>query len=160
MKEKKEKKIKFNLIDLVVLVVIVAVIAFVGIKFFGAEVKNNATDGNTYAMTFFFEEVPDFAGNAISYGTDVSDEAKNVYLGQIKSVQVGPSRVYDVDANGISVMSAKEGYVSVELTAEVKGSEFEHGIVIGGVKYVVGHTMTVYAGKAKLYGRISDIKKV
>lgn len=154
-----KKKIRFNVIDAIVLVVILAVVAFVGIKLFGGEVAGNSASGNTFVMTYYIEESPSFAAENIEVGSSVSDEGKNVPLGKVTAVELGESVMFAANDEGKMIKSGKEGYNSVTLTTEVQGAEFDHGIEVGNVKYVVGHTMTLYAGKAKLYGRIASIEK-
>ncbi len=154
-----KKKIRFNVIDAIVILVILSVAVFVGSKLFGGGKTGPLSTDNVYEMTFYIEEAPDFAAKAIENGSAVTDEAKNVPLGKVVSAELKPSVIYAPNSNGESVKSSKEGYNSVTLVAEVSGTEFEHGLEIGNVKYVVGHTMTLYAGKAKLYGRIAGIEK-
>ena len=110
-------------------------------------------------MSYFFEEVPDFAAEMIDKGTVVSDETYGHKLGKLVDVEFGDSVSFAANDQGQIVKSSKEGYKSVALKVEVKGNAFDHGIEVEKIKYVVGHTMTLYAGKAKLYGRISGIEK-
>ncbi len=154
-----KKKIKFNVIDAIVILVILAVIVFVGSKLLGGGQVGTQNGDNVYEMSFFVEESPDFAATIIEEGSLVTDEAKNVLMGKVLSVEVLPSVIFSPNYNGEMVKSSKEGYNSVKLVAQVSGTEFEHGLEIGNVKYVVGHTMTFYAGKAKLYGKIAGIEK-
>jgi len=154
-----KKKIRFNVIDAIVLVVIIAVVAFVGIKLFGGEVASNLASGNYYTVTYYIEESPSFAAENIEVGAPVSDEGKNVPLGKVTAVELGESVMFAANDEGKMIKSGKEGYNSVTLTTEVQAAEFDHGIEVNNVKYVVGHTMTLYAGKAKLYGRIAGIEK-
>ncbi len=159
-----KKKFKFNIIDAIVLLVIVAVIAFVASNLFGDSIQNgsgaaDAAKNQTYIMSYFFEEVPDFAAEMIDKGTVVSDEAFGHKLGKLVDVEFGDSVSFAANDQGQIVKSSKEGYKSVALKVEVKGNAFDHGIEVEKIKYVVGHTMTLYAGKAKLYGRISGIEK-
>ena len=154
-----KKKIRFNAIDAIVLVVIIAVVAFVGVKLFGGEVAGNSAAGDTFVMTYFIDESPSFAAGLVEAGAPVSDESRNVPLGKVTAVELGESVMFAANDEGKMIKSGKEGYNSVTLTTEVQGAEFDHGIEVGNVKYVVGHTMTLYAGKAKLYGRIASIEK-
>ena len=153
------KKVRFTFIDGIIVLVIVAAIAFVGYNFFGKEVVQNQATSDTFEISFFIEESPDFAAESVEVGTGVTDEAKKVSLGPIKSVEVADSVSYGGTSDGEIVRTSKEGYKSVKITAEVSANEFEHGIKVAGNEYVVGHSMTIYAGKGKFYGRISGLKK-
>ena len=153
------KKVRFTLIDAIVVLVIIAVIAFVGYKFFGKEVVQNQATSDTFEISFYIEEAPDFAVDNREVGSTVTDEAKKVSLGTIKNVETGDAVGFVGTDDGEFVTSSKENYKSVKITAEVNANEFEHGIKVAGNEYVVGHSMTIYAGKAKLYGRVSGIEK-
>ncbi len=153
------KKVKFTFIDGIVVLVIIAVIAFVGYKFFGKEVAQNQAASDVYEISFFVEESPDFAAESVEVGSGVTDEAKKIPLGTVKKVEVNDSVSFGGTSDGQIVKTSKEGYKSVKITAEVNANEFEHGVKIEGNEYVVGHSMTIYAGKAKFYGRISGLKK-
>lgn len=154
-----EKKIRFTFIDALVILVVIAVAAFVGVKFFGKNISGAASLENTYIVSYYFEEVPDFAADAISVGDPVSDETKKVGLGVITDVKKEESVYYAPASDGKMVKSPKEGYSSVTLTTEVSASEFDHGIKVAGNEYVVGHSITLYAGKGKIWGRVSGIEK-
>ena len=153
------KKTRFTLIDGLIVLIIIAVVAFVGYKFFGKEVveTNEATD--TYTLSFFIEEAPDFAAANIKKGCKVSDEAKRIPLGEATKVKIGDSVFYTTNRDGEVIKSSREGYNSIKISTEVKGTETDHGIKIDGSEYVIGHSMTIYAGKAKIYGRVSGIEK-
>lgn len=153
------KKTRFTLIDGLIVLIIIAVVAFVGYKFFGKEVVENTDATDTYTLSFFIEEAPDFAAANIKKGCKVSDEAKRISLGEATKVKIGDSVFYTTNKDGEVIKSSREGYNSIEISTEVKGAETDHGIKIDGSEYVVGHSMTIYAGKAKIYGRVSGIEK-
>ena len=153
------KKVRFTFIDGIIVLVIIAVIAFVGYNFFGKEVVQNQATSDTFEISFYIEETPDFAAENVEVGTTVTDEAKKVSLGTIKSVEVAEAVSYAGTSEGEIVKATKEGYKSLKITAEVSGNEFEHGIKVAGNEYVVGHSMTIYAGNGKFYGRISGLQK-
>lgn len=153
-----KKKIKFNIIDVVILVVVLAVAAFVGTKIFGKD-KEAAAEPKTYEISFYCEEVPAFAAEAVKVGDSVEDETKKVYLGKITDVSMDEAVVFNVDAEGNTVKSSKEGYKSVKITSEVSATEFDHGIVADSIKYSIGHSVTLYAGKGKMVGKVSAINE-
>lgn len=158
-----KKKIKFTVIDALVILIIVAVIGFVGYKMLGGNSLtpnvNLGADTAVYTVEYFFEEVPDFAAYAVKKGDTVTDDVRDHSLGKVVDVEVGDSVSYNADSNGIIQKSSKEGYKSVRLTTEVEAEEYEHGITISQTNYVIGHSMTLYAGNAKMYGRVASIEK-
>ncbi len=153
-----KKKVRFTLVDAVVLIVILAVAGFVGIKFLGiGSAGSGIADTKTYVVNYYFEEVPEFAASVIKAEDPVSDEAKKHALGKVTDVKVDNAAVYCPDASGVMHKSAKEGYCSVYLTTEVDALKNKHGLKVSDTTYAVGHTMTLYAGDAKLYGKVAGI---
>jgi len=166
-----KKKVKFTIVDAVVVVVLVAIIAFVGLKLTGiypssdpndfssSDNENGDSKEQTYIVSYYFEEVPDFAAKRIKTGDPVTDEVRLHSLGKVTDVEIGPSASYNADSNGVIKKSSKEGYSSVLLSTEVKGSKYKHGVEISKAYYVVGHSMTIYAGGAKMYGKVCSVEK-
>lgn len=153
-----KKKLKFTVIDAIIVIVILAVAAFVASRFFGKDGASDAVSA-TYEISFYFEEVPEYAAVAINEGDTVTDEGTNTPLGEVVSVEVGDSASYASDSAGNICKSSKDGYKSVKLTSRVQASEFEHGVKVSDVRYVIGHSLTLYAGKAKIYGKVAAIEK-
>ncbi len=152
-----EKKAKFNVVDAIVVVVIIAALALVGYKVIGGGISGR--NEGTYTVKFFCEEVPDFAATVIKEGDKVVDEQKDVPLGEVTEVKVGESRTYVTDAEGGVHLTPKPYYNSVELTTTLKAGDYDNGIIVGSSKYGVGHSITIRAGKAKIFGRVSYIEK-
>ena len=155
-----EKKCKFNLIDAIVVLVLIAALCFAGYKLFIEPNSEQNIAQTTYEVSYFCEEVPTFAAEAMFEGDPVSDEYKDVPLGKVTSVSIAPSTSYVGNAQGDIVTSSREGYNSVKLTTEVtvSGEPYQHGIQIGSSKYGVGHSITLRVGKAKIFGRVSGIE--
>ena len=155
-----KKKFKFTFIDLLVLIVVVAVAVFVGSKLLGfSGGTGNAGETKTFIVSYFFEEVPDYVADVTEVGTLVTDEARKIPLGKVLDVEVGDSYSYSTDKDGNWKVGPRAGFKSVKLSVEVVGEEFEHGVQVQDGKYVVGHSMTIYAGKAKMYGRVSGVEE-
>jgi len=153
-----KKKFKVNIIDLAIIVVILLAIAFVAIKFVSS--NSITVSGSKYVVTYYADECPDYSAKNVKVGEPISDEQKNVALGTITDVKLGPSESYGVAADGKYVRSSKDGYNSLFITTEVEGSDYEHGVIVSSTKYGVGHSLTVRAGTSKIYLRVYDIKKV
>ena len=155
-----EKKFKFNIIDAIVVLVLTAALCFAGYKLFIEPNSEQNIAQTTYEVSYFCEEVPVFAANAMFEGDPVSDEYKDVPLGHVTSITLEPSASYVSDAQGNIHMASKEGYQSVKLTTEVTvaGAPYPHGIQIGSSKYGVGHSITLRVGKAKIFGRVAGIE--
>ena len=155
-----KKKVRFTAVDAVILVIVLAVLGFVGFKFLGiGQAGGAAAETKTYIVSYDFEEVPEFAATIIKEGDKVSDEAKKNGLGIVTGVEVGEAAIYCSDDKGMLQKSPKEGYNSVKLTTEVEALKGDHGIKVSDNTYTIGHTMTLYAGDAKLYGKIAGISE-
>lgn len=152
-----KKKAKFNVIDAIVILVIVAAVALVGYKFVLG--SGGSSGSGTYTVKFFCEEVPDYAATVIEVGDVVTDEQKDVPLGTITDVKLDSSRTYTTTSTGDVRVVPKEYYNSVELTVTLEGQDYENGVIVNSTKYGVGHSITIRAGKAKIFGRISYIEK-
>ncbi len=152
------KKRKFNIIDLIVILVIVAAIAFVGFKFL-APGGTEGTSTETFYVTFYGEEVADFVIDEIELGADVYDEGQEKVIGKVHDIEISDGISYATTDEGQSVITSREGYSALKVVAEVEATEFSNGIIVGSMRYGVGHTMTMRAGYAKMYLRVSDIQR-
>ena len=150
------KKIKLNIVDYILIVALVSVICFVGFKSIG---NKNGEGESEYVLSVYCEEVPEFASKLIKIGDEVSDEGKNTSIGNVLSVNLSDGVSYIEDENGKLKKTGKEGYNSVSLEISCNAVPFEHGLKIEGNRYSIGHSVVLYVGKAKISGRISDIKE-
>jgi len=147
---------KINIIDLVVIVVLAAAVAvFAFAKLSG---RGEGAAPETFTMEFYADEVPDYATEHLKEGEPIYEADKHIYMGKITSFEVGPSKSYNPNSDGVVVVSEKEGFKSVKITGEMTGTLENFGAVIDGEKFGVGHTFTSRMGKAKIYIRVSDIK--
>ncbi len=153
-----KKKFKFNIVDVIVILVILAAIAFVGTMFFGGGFGTSSA--STYEVTYLCEEVPSFAAGIIEVGDKVLDEQKDTDLGVVTAVELTDSRTYTTTDAGEVRCVPKPHYNCVALTTEVKAQDYDFGMIAGSSKYGVGHSITIRVGDAKIFGRVSGIKKI
>ena len=149
---------KVNIIDCLIVLILLALVAFVGFKF--AHRNDETANLTKVRITFFGEETPDYVAKVLENGTPILDSKDDVTMGTIESFEVGEPLGYDTDVNGEVQQVIRQGYNSVSITAVGEGILGDHGVTIGGVLYGVGHTLTIYAGKAKLYLKVSGIEAV
>lgn len=149
---------KINLIDLLIVLVLIALVAFVAMKVVNRD--DGSANLSQVRISFYGEETPDYVAKVLEEGTSVLDSKENVALGTVESFEVGAPLGYDTNANGEVQQVVRQGYNSVTINAVGQGILGEHGVTIDGVQYGVGHTLTIYAGKAKLYLKISAIEPV
>ncbi|MGI5978033.1 MAG: DUF4330 family protein [Oscillospiraceae bacterium] len=147
---------KINLIDLIILLVLAALIVTVALRV----VKNREETSSiqTVRITFYAEEVPDYVPQAMVKGASCSDVTENSDLGTLDSFETGEPLGYVTNTKGQVEAVVRQGYNSLSFTSIAEGEAIDHGVKINGVTYAVGHSLTVYAGKAKVYCRIKAIE--
>ena len=153
---------KINIIDLLLIVVLVAAVGIFGYKFLfkgGNDAASGAGVNGKAKISFYTEEVSDFVlDGTINIGDPVIDVNTSTVMGTIVDVQIGESHSYAANSEGKFVLSEKPEHSSVTVVIESDGSQMVNGIKIGSNKYYIGHSMTITAGRAKMYLRISDIE--
>lgn len=149
---------KVNLIDLIIVIVLIAIVAFVAVRVVNRD--DGSENISQVRISFFGEETPDYVANALEVGTPILDSTENITIGTVEKFETGSPLGYDTDANGEVQQVVRQGYSSVSITAIGQGILGDHGVTINGVLYGVGHTLTIYAGKAKLYLKVSGIEPI
>lgn len=150
---------KINIIDLLLILVVVLAVAFFGIKMMddgGAAVST----GEGVRMEFYAEEVSDFVVENIKIGDTLTDDTGNINLGKIVDIEVGPSQSYSTNEKGEWVLSSREGFSSLRIVGEGSGRLYDHGVIVSGSKYGVGHSFTLRAGMGKIWIRVSGIEAI
>jgi len=149
---------KINIIDFIIVLVIIAAVAFVALKVVN---KGNADNNQAQVhISFYCEETPDYVASVLKDGTSVLDMTENVTIGTVESFEVGEPMGYFTNTKDQVQEVQREGYNSVSLNVLATGEISEHGVTIGGVLYGVGHSLSIYAGEAKLYLKVSAIAPV
>ena len=150
---------KINIIDFVVIVVIVAAIAMLGVSRLSKRGAETVTipDGKSAYITFYAEEIPEYVAEKLEEGSKVYDVDMKTYLGDVVSFEVEPSVTFSTNTEGDSVLTTKEKYKSVKITAKVNGTPNDYGILVDDNQYGVGHSMTIRAGSAKIYLKVYDV---
>ncbi len=150
---------KINIIDLLLILVVVLAVVFFGMKMMddgGATVSN----GDGVRMEFYAEEVSDFVVESIKIGDTLTDDTGNINLGKIVDIEVGPSQSYSTNEKGEWVLSSKEGFSSLRIVGEGNGRMYDHGVIVSGSKYGIGHSFTLRAGMGKIWLRVSGIEAI
>ena len=150
---------KINIIDLIVILLVVAMVAFFGISKISKKDTGEVTEESKITMEFATDEVYDYVVEHVKEGDALYDADFNKKIGTVKSFEAGPSRAYTTTSDGKLVMNEKEGFSSLTIVCDVEGGVLEdNGVDVDGTKYGVGHTLTIRAGLAKIYLKVSDIK--
>lgn len=161
-KNNQKRKRRFTLIDLVIILVIVGGIFGVTKKFSSAKVSApTAAKSQKIQVSFFVEEVPEFAASTIEIGSPVRESIQNSSFGNVSDIVLDNSISWARGEDGNFVASSRDGYSSLLITMDANGLISDSGVTIDKSIYYIGQTVTLYAGNSILQnGRISDIKKV
>ncbi|MBS7401928.1 MAG: DUF4330 domain-containing protein [Oscillospiraceae bacterium] len=149
---------KVNLIDFIIVLVLVALIAFAAVKFLGS--RGEAAPLTEISISFYGEEVPEYVTEYLKEGTSVRDDNKDITIGSVTGFELGEPLGYATDAQGEVQQVIRNGYKSVVLHITAYGEMGEHGATVNGALYGVGHTLTLYAGQAKMYMKVCAIEPV
>ncbi|MCL2603646.1 MAG: DUF4330 domain-containing protein [Defluviitaleaceae bacterium] len=156
----KEAKLfgKINIIDALIVIAVIALVAFgayqlrSGRGLIGGESRE-------FILTFFTEEIEDWAVEGIRTGDNVFDHLTGLYLGTVESIRIDDSIVWNADQYGNTVRSTKEGFSSMEVRVRVTGTTREHGVYIAGNRYGIGMNRPIRAGGNAVFTRISGLRE-
>lgn len=153
---------KFTVIDLVIIMVVIVSIIGVGRKFSKAKVSTPfVAKMDKIQISYFIEEIPEYAAKAIEMGSPVRESIQNSNFGTVSDIKIEDSISWSRADDGSFVASSKEGYSSLYITMDGEGIIGTNGVTIDKSVYYIGQTVTIYAGNSILQnGRIADIKKV
>lgn len=150
---------KVNIIDLFIVLLLIAVVAF-GVRQFGGGglPMMHTQETREFIIRFYAEEVENFTVEAIEIGDNVFDGGRNIALGQVVALDIADAIVWNADHYGNTVQSSKDGFSSLEISARLSATQGDHGIVIAGNHYGIGHTMVVRAGRSVIQMRVSGLE--
>ena len=147
---------KINIVDLLIVIVIIAALCFVVFKYVLPQKDNGPVE--KCEMVLYCHDTPKFTAQQIKEGEKVWDQALDVDLGIVKSFEIMPLYETVVGADGQTHAVESDWLCSVRLVLDCEGVMDEHGIKIDGELYGSGHTMTVFAGEAKMYLKVQEIR--
>jgi len=148
---------KINLIDLLIILAILAVGTFLALKFFTPELISPTT-AIDYEIKFLVEEAPDYVGPYIGKdGALIKDFDKATTLGYVSSAETGKAISFGINSDGQYVLSSKPTYISALIKATGNGILTPNGLVVDGLAYPVGRTLTLIVGNSAVYARIYSI---
>lgn len=147
---------KINLIDLLIIIVLVAVVVFVSYRFL---IQDDAgiVNPETVTLQFTSAETKNFVTDRLETGVNVLDLEENNSMGTVTNIEIGEAYAYVVTDDGETVQRNAPDCSSVIITTKTNGTLDGNGVVIGGARYAVGHSMVIYVGDCKLYVQISAV---
>ena len=158
MKDHKKGMIfgKINIIDLIIIIVLVCGAVFVATKLL--DVGGTEKSTTKVKLVFFAAECPAYVVPYTDVGDPVMDGNETITLGTVTGIETGESVSFTTLDDGTFEKGSKEGYVSAYITMEGEGVITGTGIVIGNVRYAVGHSTILYAGLGKYYSVLYAIE--
>lgn len=150
---------KINLIDLLVIIIILAAGIFAFYKFGKAQIITPFTPTDRIVITFYSEDLPAYAVEAMKEGHEVKDKTTNSVFGKVTNVKQMPSVFYAADLEGKMVKSSKEGYASMLLTVEGDGIFSTNGAVFGNIDYYINRYLEIRVGNVAVYTKVRSIEK-
>jgi len=148
-----------NIIDLAIILVVIAAVVVGAPRFLGNTGIVTTGTQETIVVRFFAEDSPTYAIEAVEIGTPLVDDTRVITLGTIIEINRGDAIVTDL-TTGFRVPGDNHDHSSVEIVARTTAGELANGLIISGNQYGVGQSLTVRAGNARLFGRISGFEIV
>lgn len=151
---------KISIIDILLVVILASVLLF-GLNKIGLFSPKDALVDNRdkIEIVFYQEEVNDFTANGVNIGDPATESLQNSSFGHVTGVEIGDSISWGSDIEGNQVATSKEGYSSIYITLESKGTVGPNGLKIGGSDYYIGEIITLRVGNTIFFGRISDANR-
>jgi len=153
---------KINIIDLCIVLAVIAagVILFTQFRSGSGPIAIAQPETREFRMSFFVEEVEDFRLDGINIGDGLFEGGSNIFLGTVTYLDIDDAIVWNADRYGNTVRSDKEGHSSLEITTQLRATPAEHGVMVGGNRYGIGHSLTVRVGRSVIFMRISGLEEV
>ena len=153
---------KINIIDFFIILAIIGAVAFVAVRFGGGGdvpfIGGPATQ--EFYISFFTEEVENFTVEAINIGDNVWDNGFNIAMGVVTGLDIADAIIWNPDRYGNTIRSNKDGFSSLEIHARLNAVPSDNGIMVGGNRYGIGHSLAVRAGASIIFMRISGLQAV
>ncbi|MDP4179982.1 MAG: DUF4330 domain-containing protein [Bacillota bacterium] len=156
---------KISIVDILIVVIVLAAAGGVGYKLTRSKVGIYSTfaKSDKIEISFYADEVPDYAANAVSNGDIAKDFDRNVSFGKVTGKTTGNSVSWGVNEKGEQVASTKKGFNSVKVTVEGEGiyrdGKASSGVSFGSADFYIGRQITLLVGNSAFQCRIYDIKK-
>ena len=147
---------KINIVDLIIVLVVAAALCFAMVKYVLPQSGSGKTEQKE--LVLFCHDTPQFTARQIENGAKVWDQSDDVELGTVKSFELIPLYEPLAGQDGKVHSVENDWLCSVRLVLDCEGVTDEHGITIDGTLYASGHTMTVFAGEAKMYLKVEEIR--
>lgn len=152
---------KISVVDILIVVIILGAFAGVAYKLKKSNVVSPLAKAYTIQTVLYTDATTESSAKAIKEGDTVKDKVTGATLGKVTKIDIGPSIIYGIDAQGKVVASQKPGYVSVKITVQGKGTYDEMGATFGSSNYYINKAMyETRVGTSSFSIIIADIKKL
>lgn len=152
---------KISIIDILFVVILLASVLFALNKFglFSPKAAIVNTD-DKIELVFYQEEINNFSATNVKVGDPSTEALQNNSFGTVTDIKIGDSISWGSDVEGNQVSASREGYSSIYITLESRGTVGPNGVTIGSSTYYIGEIITLRVGTTIFFGRISDAKKI
>ena len=151
-----------NIIDLLIVLALIGAAFFAVRQLRGGEGLGGfiGIETQDFIIQFHTPEVENFSAYNVNVGDNVFDNGRNLAMGVVTAVEVDEARIWNADQYGNTVVSDKEGFSSITITARLTATPSDNGILIAGNRYGVGHSLPVRAGGSIIFMRVSGLWEV
>lgn len=123
------------------------------------EEKAEAVETAKYSVTLYADEVPVFVADKVKKSTKIYDSETNAELGLVTDVLNEDSICY-ASNEGKLLLTTKNGYRSLIITATVEATEALEGWYIGEELYGIGHKGIFHVGNTEVELTIRSFEAV
>ncbi|KNY27396.1 DUF4330 domain-containing protein [Pseudobacteroides cellulosolvens] len=156
---------KISIVDVLIVLVVLGAIAGVGYKLTKSDIGIGVAVAkkDNIEISFYADEVPEYAAKAVSKGDLAKDFERNVEFGKVTNVEIGNSVSWAANEKGEIVTSSKKGFSSIKVTIEGPGvyrdGKSSSGVNFGSADFYTGRNTILLVGNSTFQCRIYDIKK-
>ncbi len=150
---------KLNIIDFLVILVILVGIGGVGYKFTKSKTISPFVKTKDIVLTFYGDEIPEFAASKINKGDTSKDFDKGTYFGTVSSLKIDKAVSIGMNDQGQYIKASRPGFSSVMVTVEGKGIFDNNGVTIDNSDYFVGKSISLRLGNSVIFSRLYDIRE-
>jgi hypothetical protein len=148
---------KLSVIDILIILIILAGLAGAYYKFGKSGAVFTKTED--IKISFFAEDIPEYAAKNIKQGDIVKDKVSGSVIGKVTSVEVGPDIFYMQNDQGKMVKSSKEGYNSVKINLTGKGTFSSNAVTFGTADMYVAKNSEIYFGNTTFFAKVFSISR-
>ena len=151
---------KLNIIDLFIVLGLIGAAVFGFMQFRGDGGFIGGPESQEFDIWFFVEQVENFTAERVQVGDALFDQGRGIHMGEVTAIVLEDAIIWNADQQGNTVRSNQYGSSSMHIQARISAVPSDNGILIGGNRYGVGHSLVVRASGSHIFMRISGLELV